>query len=410
MSMIPVFPRLNAVVRQLLGMALALGLASAAFGQSDPQEIPSTPSNLTSTAERMISYRHQNHMWQTSDGVTHTLVNVGVQPSGASLRLHTSVDNGLTWSGGPELPLTDDTSTSDGFLVNNSLFVSYSTAAGGVAFSQLNYEPDTRTWVLGATEVAFQSPDIRAINPTVARDALGRHWVAFTSQDSDGYFKIKLVRRGTGTQGWVDSGYGFGGSDNLSIERSARVVTIAGGMGMIYTVHQDVFWATRQDAWPASQNWKRQQVYVDKAYDNDPFGSHFSVTVDDQNNVHIAMVDGGKIVYQRLSSASQTWSRQVLTKAIRAAYVQILAAGNTLMLVGNDRSVLSVFQSTDGGTTWAKTHVLTHPVSSGTIDYSNPRVELPGNNAVSPVPVLQQYSDGSTQRTLSFQVPLATAP
>lgn len=404
-----VFARLQGLWRPLLAAALSWGLATAVWAQSGAQEIPSTPSNITSTAERMISYRHQNHMWQTADGITHALVNVGAQPSGAALRMHTSADNGVTWSGGPELPLTDNTSTSDGFLVGHSLFVVYSTSAGAVAFSELLYDPDTRAWMLGATEIAFQSSSIKAINPTVTRDAAGRHWAAFTSQDTNGFFSIKLVRRGTGLQGWVDTGMRFGGSDNLSLERSGRLVTIAGGVGMVYTVNQNVFWATRQDTWPPSQAWKRVQVYTDKAYDNDPFGSHFSVTVDDLNNVHVALVDGGKIIYQRLANGSQTWTRKVLTKDIRAAYVQILAAGNTVMLAGNDRTNLSIFQSTDGGTTWSKTHVLTHPPATGSIDYTNPRMELPGNHPTSPVPVIQQYKDGETQRTLSFQVPLATS-
>ena len=32
---------------------------------------------------------------------------------------------------------TDDTATSDGFVVGNSLFVTYSTARGGIGFAQL---------------------------------------------------------------------------------------------------------------------------------------------------------------------------------------------------------------------------------------------------------------------------------
>lgn len=404
------FTRFHGHVRYLVMAGLVMGLMSAAVSQAAVQVIPSIQTNISGTAERMISYRHQNHMWQTADGANHALVNVGTQPNGTSLRLYTSVDNGVSWVGGVELPVTDDTSTSDGFLVNNNLFVTYSTKAGAVAFSQLRYDPSTTTWILGATEIAYQSASVKAINPTVARDAQGRYWVGFTSQDSAGFFNIKMVLRASAAQGWVDTGFRFGPSDNLSIERSARLVTVAGGMGMVYTVHQDVFWAKRQNNWPVTQAWARSSAYVDQAFDNDPFGSHFSVTVDDKSNVHMAMVDGGQMLYLRLANGSQTWAKQILTGPVRAAYVQILTSGSTLMLVGNDKSSVAVFQSTDGGTSWTRTHRLTHPPSDGATDYTNPRMELPGNNPASPVPVLQQFRDGTMQRTLSFQVPVSPAP
>jgi hypothetical protein len=247
---------------------------------------------------------------------------------------------------------------------------------------------------------------VQAIGPTVARDAQGRHWVGFTSQDAAGNYSIKMVLRPSAAQGWVDTGFVFGPTDNVSNERSARVVTVAGGVGMVYTVHQDVFWAKRQNNWPVTQAWARSQAYIDKGVDNDPFGSHFSLTVDDQNNVHMAMVDGGQMLYLRLADGAQTWTRKILTKPVQAAYVQILTSGSTLMLVGNDKSNVVVFQSTDGGSSWVKTHLLSHPPSDGINNYGNPRMELPGNDPASPVPVLQQYRQQNSQRTLSFQVPV----
>jgi len=399
--------------RHLFLAAMVAGLSSAAFSQVVVEVIPSTPSNISGAAERMISYRNQNHMWQTADGATHALVNVGAQANGTSLRLFTSVDNGVSWVGGVELPVTDNTSTSDGYLQNNNLFVTYSTTGGAIAFSQMRYDPSTTSWVLGATEMAFQSATLKALNPTVARDAQGRHWVAFTTQDAANNANIKMVLRTSAAPGWVDTGFVFGPTDDLSMEnpeRGARVVTIAGGVGMVYTVRQNVFWAKRQNSWPVTQAWARSQAYVDQGVDNDPYGSHFSVTVDEQSNVHMAMVDGGQMLYLKLANGSQTWTRKVLTKPVRAAYVQILTSGGTLMLVGNDKSSVVVFQSTNGGANWAKTHLLLHPPSDGINDYGNPRMELPGNNPASPVPVLQQYRERVTQRTISFRVPVATAP
>lgn len=398
--------------RQMLLAATVMGLSSASLGQV-VTVIPSTPSNISGTVERMISYRNQNHMWQTADGATHALVNVGNQPNGTSLRMHTSLDNGVSWVGSVELPVTDFTSTSDGFLQGNNLFVVYSTTSGGVAFSQLRYDPATTTWTLGATESAFQSDTLVASNPTVARDAQGRYWAAFTTQDADNNANIKMVLRPTTAPGWVDTGFVFGPTDNLSLdktERGARVVTVAGGVGLVYTVRQDVFWAKRQNSWPVTQPWARSPAYADKGEDNDPYGSHFSVTVDGQSNVHMAMVDGGQMLYLQLANGAQKWTRKVLTAPVRAAYVQILTSGSTLMLVGNDKTTAVVFQSTNGGSTWAKTHLLLHPPSDGISNYDNPRMELPGNNPASPVPVLQQYRERNIQRTISFRVPVRTAP
>ncbi len=406
------FNHLHRQIPHVLLAVMVMGLTSASFAQI-VTVIPSTPSNISGTVERMISYRNQNHMWQTSDGATHALVNVGNQPNGTSLRMHTSVDNGVSWVGSVELPVTDFTSTSDGFLQGNNLFVTYSTTSGGVAFSQLRYDPATTTWTLGATEIAFQSDTLVASNPTVARDAQGRHWAAFTTQDAANNSSIKMVLRSTNAPGWVDTGFVFGPTDNLSLdktERGARVVTVAGGVGLVYTVRQDVFWAKRQNSWPVTQPWARSQAYADKGVDNDPYGSHFSVTVDEQSNVHMAMVDGGQMLYLRLANGAQTWTRKVLTAPVRAAYVQILTSGGTLMLVGNDKTTAVVFQSTNGGSTWAKTHLLLHPPSDGISNYDNPRMELPGNNPASPVPVLQQYRERNMQRTISFRVPVKTAP
>jgi hypothetical protein len=83
-------------------------------------------------------------------------------------------------------------------------------------------------------------------------------------------------------------------------------------------------------------------------------------------------------------------------------------AGNTVVLVTNAFTNLSVYQSTDTGTTFVRTHALTHAAPEEGVDYNRPRVETPGYVTGS-VPVLQQYIDGRLRRALSFSVP-AGAP
>ncbi len=390
-----------------LGLAAVLALGFGTGGVSHAQAtIAASPTSISGTAERLISYRHQNHMWQTPDGATHLLANIGVQPGGGSLRMYTSVDNGVTWVAGLLLAGTDDTATSDGFVVGNSLFVTYSTARGGIGFAQLAYDPVANGWTLTSTESAFQSTSVLAINPAMARDSAGRYWLAFTSQQrSTGMNSIRMLRRSSATSGWVNTGFTFGVVDNLSIERSARPVVVAGGVAMVYTVHKETFWARRTDSAPLNQPWTTSLIYTNLGTDTDPFGSHYSVAVDTQNNVHLAMVDGGKLLYLRLRSGATAWTKRTMTGAVKANYVQASTSAGSVVLVTNANSLLWVYQSIDAGNTWRKTHILTHDAGTDTISYDRPRMEIP-TDSLSPIPLVQQYTDGTQERALGFQVPV----
>src|SRR3546814_3970307 len=86
-----------------------------------------TPTTLQSNTERMISLRHQEHMWETSDGATHVIVNRGELTASDSLQLYSTFDQGLTWVAGPHLADSDRYSTSDGYLVGDVLYVTHAT-------------------------------------------------------------------------------------------------------------------------------------------------------------------------------------------------------------------------------------------------------------------------------------------
>jgi hypothetical protein len=385
--------------------AVVCGLLGGTLSQAQTS-IPASPTTIVGTTERLISYRHQNHMWQTADGATHALINVGALPGGRSLRMYTSIDNGVNWVGGLEIDNTGDTATSDGVLVGNTLHITYSTVQDGVAYSQLAYSAASRNWSVVGTESAFQSVGVMAINPALARDQSGRIWLAFTSQVRlTGVNSIKMVRRGSASAGWIDTGFTFGASDSISIERSARPVAIPGGVGMVYTVHKETYWAKRSNSAPVGQAWASKLIYTNLGTDTDPFGSHYSVAVDTPGNVHLAMVDGGKLLYFRLLASATTWTKKVMTPAIKANYVQTALSAGSVMLVTNANSTLWVYQSSDQGTVWRKTHVLTHDTGTDVISYDRPRMEVP-TVSLSPVPLLQQYSEAAQERAMSFQVPV----
>jgi hypothetical protein len=397
-------------------VALVLGTSFAAV-QAQPVQIASQPTNLNSTADRMLSYRHQYHMWQTADGATHVLMNRGVTLNGTALALQTSFD-GQTWSIGALMQSTDLTTTSDGALVGNDLWVSYSNNVGQLFLTQLHYDASNHLWSQVATETVFNAAGTLASIPSMAFDPSGTLWLAFTAQDkATGNFSIKLLRKPAGGA-WVDTGMVFGPVDNSAgsgkPERSARLLAFKDQVSMVYTVHQNVFWASRKNTWDPATAWPSTQIYVDQVADTDPWGSHFSTAVDTLGNVHLAMVDGGKLVYGRFIYANQAWiAPRTMTNDIKATYEQVTIANGSIVVACNAGSVLRVFQSNDGGASFANTYLLVHPSPTGTISYDRPRIEAPAYSA-GPIPLLQQYTDGAQsqfQHAMYFSVPVnAPAP
>lgn len=393
--------------------AVMLGFALHVPAVADVVTIPGTPTEISGSVERLISYRMQYHMWRTQDGNVHLLANVGPQVGG-SLRMYSSLDNGITWTPGLRLPNTGLQSTLDGLLYGDSLYVAYSTSGSGLAFSLLRYSSASRLWSLTATETPFRSDTVAASTPALARDNLGRYWLAFAAADASGNYSIKLLRRSSLAEGWVDTQQVFGPANNKSPALSGRPVTLVDGVGMVYVVDQNVYWARRNDGQAVDAVWPTQLVYASQGVDNDPDGTHYSATVDGSSNVHLATADGGQLIYFRLSNATRTWNTRpvVLTKPVQAAYMQILSAGDNLMVLYNNQASVGVIQSSDNFATWTTTYRLSHQADPNT-DFNNPRMVAPANVAGNPVPVLQQfnYVDTGLQGALEFQVPfLAVTP
>ena len=387
----------------LLSLSLA-ALSGLACAQA--QQIQGQPTTLASTADRMISYRCQNHMWQTADGATHAIINRGPGLSGQSLTLFSTFDGGATWvNSGVNLPSSNGSSTSDGYLAGDRLRMTYDVGTNAIRYAEVKYDAAARTWTLGQVQVVYKSDAAAALTPSIAADSKGRQWLAFTSQDkASGNFSIKMMLRVSKSDPWVDTGFVFGPVDNVSNERSGRPIATKGGMGMIYTVKSETYWAERKNKWDLAQPWKQSLVYTKELPMNDPYGTHFSVVADAAFNMHMAQVDGGRLVYSRYLVADKTWQTSILTDNQKTSYVQATIADGNVVLVGNSYTNLSVYQSTDGGATFTRTQALTHPAPTGAIDYSRPRMETPATST-SPIPVLQQYLDGKIQRAMFFAVP-----
>jgi hypothetical protein len=359
----------------------------------------------------MISFRHAEHMWQTSDGAIHVLINRGtLVQAGTSLQLFSSFDAGQSWVATSWLDNTNKYSTADGVLAGNWLRLAYASADGSILFSVLRYDSSLKTWSLVKTETVFASNDSTAINPAIAIDDLGTIWCALVNRGNvSSDFNIKLIRRAAGVAAWEDTGLIFGPTDNVSVERSARPVVISNGVGMIYTVHEKIFWAYRLNDWPTTEPWIEQTLFTGAPpYDTDPFASHFSVVADANRNLHMATVDHGRLLYFRFVNRTQTWNPvKALTNDIQAGYPQVSIAQGKLAIFVNALTFAKVLQSTNSGTTFTYTNLLTHdPAPEGSaLSYQNPRLETPGYS-FDPIPVFQQYVDGTTQGLMFFQVPV----
>lgn len=393
--------------RPLLGIALGL---AAGFAVAQPIPVSSTETGIVGTAERMISFRSQEHMWQTADGATHVLINRG-PAVGGSLVMFSSFDGGQSWQGpGLAIPSTGEPSTSDGFLDGDDLKLTYSTTLGGVRHATLRYDAGAGTWSLLDSESVFESADHRTAAPALAADGLGRLWLSFTQQEvATSNYSIRLFYKTPSSTTWADSGFVFGPVDNLTNERCSRPVATDKGIGLVYSVRQETFWAERNNFWPLTAAWLGSRIDKRTKPLPDPFGCHFSVIADAQRNLHLFSTDAGAVVYSRRRVGEGSWTTRPITPRAQTAYIQATVADGNLVLVANSYSHAAVWQSTDGGTSFVKTHSLLHPAPVDGVSYEYPRLETPGRSS-NPIPVLQQYFEGATQSLLFFPAPVIPAP
>jgi hypothetical protein len=379
---------------------------------------------LTSTADRMISYRHQEHLWQTADGAVHVMINRGKQTTGDALGLYSSFDGGTTWTLQATLPKTDAYSVSDGALSGTLLNMVYGSSAGEVRFAQFSYNTSTHIWSVVTTQrVPVSSTSVTGINPSLVIDRNGNAWAAYVEVNSTtGASVIVLSRRASGATTWTNTGLTFGPKDNLSaypaVKRSARLLLTPGGIGMVYTVREQYFWAERPTAGVATKAWTQlaSPLYTSPyPPDTEPMSSHFSTVVDNKGYIHMAFADGGNLLYQRYDATALAWgTAKQLTTGLSSTYPQVawLGAGQIAIAVNVDSNA-RVYQASDRGASpqnFVCTDRLMHPVATTGVDYGYPRIEIPSAPVKGfPVPVLQQYIDGSLQRALHYQFASSTA-
>jgi hypothetical protein len=393
----------------------ALSLLSPCAAWSQATRIESTTTSITSTTKRMISYRDQQHSWQTSDGGIHLMVNSGTLPANDSLTLYSSFDGGNTWVPKLSLPHTDGFSTSDGMLTATgtgaTLQLVYGTAAntGNIIYAIATYDASTQTWTLTSTQTAFSAKAVTGSDPAFAVDSNGGLWCGFTAENIQSQeYQIDMLYLAAKSTNWVNTGLVFGTTDDSS-QHAARPVPFTGGVGMIYQSDETMYWSYRMSTSAIEAPWESSVLYVGLPSNNaDPYDSHFSVVADASNDLFLGFAGNSQLLYLKYTSSTATWApiQALTTSKAKSAYMKASIAGGNIVMIANDLSSLEVFQSTNDGDTFQLTQALVHPTGgSGTDDYQNPRVEMP-SYATSPMPVWQQFYYGSTQGLLFFPVPV----
>jgi hypothetical protein len=403
-------------------LGIAFGAAAiAVFSQgviAQVVDIYPTTTSITSTADRMISYRNQQHSWQTSDGAVHVMVNQGSLPTGNSVALYTSVDGGMTWNQQFTLANTDAFSVSDGMVgtVNGvqTLFLVYATAqaTGTILYTSAAYNAASQSWTLASTtQTAYSAPNTVASNPAFASDSAGNYWCAYTVENLTlQTYQEMLSYRAVKSVTWTAiPTLIFGGPDN-SMQHSARPVPYNNGVGMIYQSGPTMYWAYRQTGTPIATPWVTSILYTGlPPQSEDPYDSHYSVISDAANDLHLAFVANQQLLYLRYLSSPGTWGpvRALTANTISAAYPQAILAGGNLVIMVNDQQSIEVQQSTNNGNSFTLTQALVHatPPPGSSLYYGNPRVEAPGRST-SPIPTFQQFVNGPIQGLMFFEVPV----
>jgi hypothetical protein len=374
--------------------------------------LPARPTSIESTTSRMISYRHQEHMWQTSDGAMHLMINQGdIDPTKPGLILFSSFDRGQTWTPTAACPGTSYISTSDGFLRGDDLHLIFNTADGAIVFLRLRYNGIEKTWERVQEETAFSPLGYAGASPTIASDGSGNTWCAFvTRKKGTSIWKTHVICKTQETSGWENPGLDMGlTAVSKTPEMSVRLISLQNGTGAVYKSLQHIIWAYRANEWPIDQPWTEDILFVhEPPYSKDPYASHFSAVVDDRENIHLATMDQGCLLYFRYHGTLQRWSPpRFLAPNLRTAYMQITSAQNQLFVFFNMFSEVGVLRSTDDGNTFHLLYYLIHPDEPDNThaDYTNPRIETPGISE-NFIPVVQQYVDTGFQKLLYFSIPV----
>ena len=373
-----------------------------------PEElVTGSLTNIWGTSEGIISARHQEHMWVTEDGSWHLMAKLG----NGGLSLFSSFDQGASWNYMLSIPDTNNSSTADGLLIGNSIFLISSSATRNVKVSQIDYNPFLQRWNLEQLNSVHEDNNSQASHPTLTMDTENRLWATFTTQNNQNKIStLNLFYSEDEGINWQDSGVTLATAD-VEERKSGRIITLSNSIVTIYSDGLTLNWAYRLNNWPVDQPWRQGVLFeYENPAQRDPHGTHFSVVVDPLDNIHIATNDGhNRLIYLKYERQENLWHEpRRLTDFRSASYMQISLSEDNRLLIAYDArrsdTYLEVIESSDYGETFSEPTPLVYlPLDNR----GNPRVETPGLIGDT-LPIIQQIADQSDdiQGLVSFNYQL----
>ena len=363
--------------------------------------------NISSSSEQIISLRHQEHFWESDDGAQHLLINAGTDNQSSSLTLLTRLADNDTWVESFTLPNTGANANADSLLRDQQLHMVYGDTDGAINYAVATYDANTQAWSTPDTSVVYSDPDAVLLSwaPTLTFDSDNTAYVGFYVRNIEtqkSWLQMSFSQTPLGD--WQDSTQTWG-TVNKFTGKSARVTTVNGRVGLLYTNQFRGGWqrvATMNWSQPdlgesvtgqwVSEELHREQTSIFKK-DADPYGSHFNVVGSDDGDLHLIWAFDERAHYLHYEGDTQVWGSisNLLDNQYKTTYVQISRhADGGLYPVFNVGSSLIVMESLDNGANFDVKALLRHSANEGE-DWSHPRIETPSVFSGS-LDILQQVS------------------
>lgn len=393
-------------------IALLTGLVSLSlFNPAIQAEMILDNGQLTgieSDSKEIISYKHQEHFWETADGGLH----LTVQRTG-SMSLYSSFDDGETWTEMLSTQAYERPASADGFFYNNAIYNAFATENGNVGVAKIVYDPRRQRWTdLGRSNPVPLGSGVTASRPTIVGDQMGRWlWIAAPTENRRTWKKaIQLFYSPNDGVNWIDTGLKLGSSNFKN--KAARIVALSDRVGAIYSdIDGDylvVKWAYRLNSWGANQAWAEQEIgRHPRKVVQDPVGTHYNVAVDLDDNIHVATSDNGQLLYYRYDAASHTWQNSVTHEGSKTAYTQLSVTqdGRVFVIYNFGKNIKIIEGDRQGKFT---DYAYITPPSGLGLNYYFPRLETPSLVRGNMLPILLQAEDqgSNTQVLIHFAVTL----
>ena len=365
-------------MKLLLGLILVFSAITHSQAQSDL-----VPTNLTSITEGAVSNRFQNHMWVTGDGRFHLLFNNGETRD--ALEIYSSFD-GVDWQLTKIMRRSRSTSTGDGVLVGDYLYIVYPLKQNEINLTILEYQRDRGRWKTRLESTVLTSETTAFDRPSIAVDSRGRIWISATAtRNGNSAIQIFAMEDSQSELQWIAQP----GSINTSAQRSARLIATDGILALVFTDNPgtsseefELNFIYRPDHLNARSGWTHpQRLIAYSSSENDRYGTHFNCATDLNGNIHVLTRRGDELMYIKIANLSIAFNtpRPIFTGEL-APYSQISVDQNNRIYAlcpikeGNLQNI-EILSSENGGATFEPFESL---IAHKTSQQSPLRIQAPG--------------------------------